>query len=111
MTLKLPAGFACTADSSDGVTYAATSFCFDVPAAAPNGTSATSASVAHSTVRRLPLPQSAFEREPSPRLPLPQRTLARTPRRPSPFLIPLLSNPQLTRAERRAACKRVRHPS
>jgi hypothetical protein len=91
MTLKLEPGFACAPDSSVGITYAVTSSCFEGLAAAPNGTSTTRASVAHSTIRRLPLPQSAFDREPSPRLPLPQRTLARTPRRWSPFLIPLLS--------------------
>src|SRR2546423_1631108 len=95
MTLNVPAGFACTDDSSEGVTYALRS-CFDGLAAAPKGTSTTSAKVANSAERRLPLPQSAFEREPSPRLPLPQSALARTPRRCSPFLIPLLSRPQLT---------------
>src|SRR5437868_15091076 len=67
------------------------SSCLDGLAAAPSGTSTTRTSVAHSTIRRLPLPQSALEREPSPRLPLPQRTLARTLRRLSPLLIPLLS--------------------
>ena len=45
--------------------------------------------VVSSAVRRFPLPQSAFEREPVPRLPLPQSALARTSRRWPPLLINL----------------------
>ena len=96
MTLKVSVAFACPAESSEGVTYALAS-CFEGLAAAPKGTITTSASVAKRAARRLPLPQSAFEREPSSRLPLPQSALARTPRRCSPSLIPLLSQTAVDR--------------
>ena len=49
------------------------------PQMPPSGTTSVRTSVARSAVRRLPFPQSAFEREPVPRFPLPQSALARTP--------------------------------
>src|SRR6266550_3350396 len=64
MTLKLPAAFACAAESSGGVTYALGASSLDGLAEAPRGTRTTSARVASTAVRRLPLPQSALARTP-----------------------------------------------
>ena len=95
ITENVSAGRVWAETRSPGATKASTFF-GPGTAAALSGNARVRASVASSAVRRFPLPQSAFEREPVPRLPLPQSALARTSRRWPPLLINLLPSPQLT---------------